>query len=287
MADANDKREAAIKRLEAKRVFRLHAAIYVAVNVGLIIIWAMTSGGYFWPIWPILGWGIRSRSTTGPSSSRSRSPRTRSGARWSAAVEAAVALASVAKAEGVGGARYVRFRQRTICPVASTLFWGSGMRRTEALQGVRMGMFLNLLHRFRVGGAQSGGGGRSARGRRTNVPTVDAPLRGGRRGRPCRPAARQGVGQAGSDGSGGGGGRLDRERHQGFTIKPFHDHLVKDHGLRLGLHLAEAALAGEGRGGQGAAQGGASQEARAAYAAGDDAASGRLAARLDRGRARP
>ena len=58
MTDPNDKREAAIKRLEAGRAFKLHATIYIAVNLLLIVIWAMTGGGYFWPIWPLLGWGI-------------------------------------------------------------------------------------------------------------------------------------------------------------------------------------------------------------------------------------
>jgi hypothetical protein len=24
----------------------------------LIVVWALTSRGYFWPIWPILGWGL-------------------------------------------------------------------------------------------------------------------------------------------------------------------------------------------------------------------------------------
>jgi 2TM domain len=28
------------------------------VNAFLVGIWAMTGGGYFWPIWLILGWGI-------------------------------------------------------------------------------------------------------------------------------------------------------------------------------------------------------------------------------------
>jgi class 3 adenylate cyclase len=37
---------------------RIHATIYVVVNVMLIGIWAATGGGYFWPIWPLLGWGI-------------------------------------------------------------------------------------------------------------------------------------------------------------------------------------------------------------------------------------
>jgi class 3 adenylate cyclase len=37
---------------------RMHATIYALVNVMLIAIWAASGGGYFWPIWPILGWGI-------------------------------------------------------------------------------------------------------------------------------------------------------------------------------------------------------------------------------------
>jgi class 3 adenylate cyclase len=37
---------------------RIHATAYVLVNVFLIAIWAAAGGGYFWPVWPILGWGI-------------------------------------------------------------------------------------------------------------------------------------------------------------------------------------------------------------------------------------
>lgn len=37
---------------------RIHATLYVLVNVMLIGIWAASGAGYFWPIWPILGWGI-------------------------------------------------------------------------------------------------------------------------------------------------------------------------------------------------------------------------------------
>ena len=50
--------QAAIERIQAKRAFWRHATIYVAVNLLLIAIWAITSRGYFWPIWPILGWGV-------------------------------------------------------------------------------------------------------------------------------------------------------------------------------------------------------------------------------------
>ncbi len=37
---------------------RDHLRAYIAVNAMLIAIWALTGAGYFWPIWPILGWGI-------------------------------------------------------------------------------------------------------------------------------------------------------------------------------------------------------------------------------------
>ncbi len=37
---------------------RDHLRAYVAVNLLLVAIWALTGAGYFWPIWPILGWGI-------------------------------------------------------------------------------------------------------------------------------------------------------------------------------------------------------------------------------------
>lgn len=39
--------------------FKQHAATYLIVNTLLVVIWAATSfGSYFWPFWPILGWGI-------------------------------------------------------------------------------------------------------------------------------------------------------------------------------------------------------------------------------------
>jgi adenylate cyclase len=49
---------AAIERIEAKRGFTRHAMVYVAGNFLLVAIWAITSRGYFWPIWPMLGWGV-------------------------------------------------------------------------------------------------------------------------------------------------------------------------------------------------------------------------------------
>jgi class 3 adenylate cyclase len=56
---------------------RIHLTYYVLVNVLLIGIWAASGGGYFWPIWPILGWGIGVAAHGAPLIARagSRSPR--------------------------------------------------------------------------------------------------------------------------------------------------------------------------------------------------------------------
>jgi hypothetical protein len=51
-------RQRALARLRKKAEFRSHLLAYVLVNLGLVVIWALTGRDYFWPIWPILGWGI-------------------------------------------------------------------------------------------------------------------------------------------------------------------------------------------------------------------------------------
>lgn len=35
-----------------------HVITYVLVMLFLITIWWVAGGGYFWPIWPMLGWGL-------------------------------------------------------------------------------------------------------------------------------------------------------------------------------------------------------------------------------------
>ena len=58
MDDHDARRAAAIERLENKRNFRDHVTVYVVVNAMLVVIWAASGAGYFWPIWAIGGWGI-------------------------------------------------------------------------------------------------------------------------------------------------------------------------------------------------------------------------------------
>jgi 2TM domain len=54
-----DPRAQAMARLQARRRFQRHALIYVVVIGLFVVIWAVTNfGGYFWPIWPALVWGI-------------------------------------------------------------------------------------------------------------------------------------------------------------------------------------------------------------------------------------
>jgi hypothetical protein len=51
-------RQQAVTRLKKKRDFATHAVVYVLVNAFLVAIWAFTGADFFWPIFPILGWGI-------------------------------------------------------------------------------------------------------------------------------------------------------------------------------------------------------------------------------------
>jgi uncharacterized ion transporter superfamily protein YfcC len=59
MAPSEDeRRKHARKQLEKRRDFKSHLVVYIVVNLFLIGIWAISSRGYFWPAWVILGWGV-------------------------------------------------------------------------------------------------------------------------------------------------------------------------------------------------------------------------------------
>jgi len=66
MPDLSDEQ---VTKLVRERVgFRMNLVAYVFVNLFLVGVWFVTTGGgapsftdgrhYFWPIWPILGWGL-------------------------------------------------------------------------------------------------------------------------------------------------------------------------------------------------------------------------------------
>ncbi|MGE5635729.1 MAG: 2TM domain-containing protein [Nocardioidaceae bacterium] len=52
-------RQQALERLKKKRDFRTHLFMYVLVNALFVVIWAIaTPDALFWPIFPMLGWGV-------------------------------------------------------------------------------------------------------------------------------------------------------------------------------------------------------------------------------------
>lgn len=51
-------REWARKRIERKRKLRGDLVAYVVVNSFLVVAWAITGGGYFWPGWVLGVWGV-------------------------------------------------------------------------------------------------------------------------------------------------------------------------------------------------------------------------------------
>ena len=53
-----DLRGRALGQLKKKSDFRVHLLIYALVNAMLVLIWWMTGAGFFWPIFPLAGWGI-------------------------------------------------------------------------------------------------------------------------------------------------------------------------------------------------------------------------------------
>ncbi len=55
----SDLRQLAIGRLRKRREFIQHLVVYLVVNLVLTVIWLLTTpGGFYWPMFPLLIWGI-------------------------------------------------------------------------------------------------------------------------------------------------------------------------------------------------------------------------------------
>ena len=60
----DDPLERAVQRHHAstaRYLFRIHLAVYLAVNAFLVVVWALTSNGFTvipWFLFPLGGWGI-------------------------------------------------------------------------------------------------------------------------------------------------------------------------------------------------------------------------------------
>ena len=51
-------REKALANLKHRRGLQKQLKIYAITNVTLVIIWALSGRGDFWPIWSIVFWGL-------------------------------------------------------------------------------------------------------------------------------------------------------------------------------------------------------------------------------------
>ena len=118
------------------------------------------------------------------------------------------------------------------------------MRRTEALQGVRMTVFLNLWRRWESAELNQGEAaellGVSERTFRRWTRRYEEEGEAGLIDRRLGKASGKRVPADRAEEV----ERLYRERYQGFTVKHFHEHLVADHGFGSWLHLDETALSG-------------------------------------------
>lgn len=57
----NEKDKALWEKAQARASFKRHLFSYVVINLFLNIIWFISSRpytSYYWPIWPLFGWGI-------------------------------------------------------------------------------------------------------------------------------------------------------------------------------------------------------------------------------------
>jgi len=58
MTDDAELRRLATRRADMKLGFRTHVFVYAIVNAGLAAINLLTSPGYLWFLWALIGWGI-------------------------------------------------------------------------------------------------------------------------------------------------------------------------------------------------------------------------------------
>jgi hypothetical protein len=58
MTQSTSAYEQARARAIRKRKFRGDLIGYLVINAFLVVIWAVSGFGYFWPAWVLAGWGV-------------------------------------------------------------------------------------------------------------------------------------------------------------------------------------------------------------------------------------
>ena len=54
----NDARHAAVQRLQRKRGFVNYVVGAIGISIVMVIIWALSGRGYFWPGWVMAGFAV-------------------------------------------------------------------------------------------------------------------------------------------------------------------------------------------------------------------------------------
>ena len=58
-AEAEDRRRQHERSARGQRqAFRIHATVFVAVQVLLVVVWALVGAGYPWFLFALVGWGV-------------------------------------------------------------------------------------------------------------------------------------------------------------------------------------------------------------------------------------
>jgi hypothetical protein len=112
-------RRRAVKRLQAKAGFWTHLAVYLAVNAFLVMIWFFTGTGFFWPIFPIAGWGIGVAASAWDAFGREPITESESNARWTTCVgntPASVTGESVTRHGHMARGGAANDRPAVVCP---------------------------------------------------------------------------------------------------------------------------------------------------------------------------
>ena len=58
MDNSSAKYQRAKQRVDEERGFYSHLVSYIAVNLGLFLLFLYTGSDYHWYVWPLAGWGI-------------------------------------------------------------------------------------------------------------------------------------------------------------------------------------------------------------------------------------
>ena len=53
-----DSKDVAIRRIRKRKKLNKQWQVYLFVNLILLLVWGLAGGGYFWPIWVIVFWGL-------------------------------------------------------------------------------------------------------------------------------------------------------------------------------------------------------------------------------------